>query len=260
MPETRIGLFPDVGAGYFPRPMPGHIGEWLALTGTSIACDDAIEWGLGDVYVQSQHMPGLVEALCHGDQPSAEHVVATVMERADLAPPSKPDTALESASIAISASPAWAAIWPRCRATPMSGPRPASATPGPVPHAAGRQPGASAPCPQPHAGLGRCAPSATPCTTASTPARPALRRHRGHPRLAIDKDHQPVAGSPPVADVEAAELSLSQQPWAPCKHPLRDLPVKPGFFQASRACVGSPSLVGLNHAGTPRLRRRLCRC
>ena len=36
MPETAIGLFPDVGGGYFLSRCPGHVGEWLALTGDTI--------------------------------------------------------------------------------------------------------------------------------------------------------------------------------------------------------------------------------
>jgi len=87
MPETNIGLFPDVGGGYFLSRCPGRSGEWLALTGQVIGAGDAIELGLGDVFVQSSEMPAIVDALRTGVQDSAEHVVATVMERVDLAPP-----------------------------------------------------------------------------------------------------------------------------------------------------------------------------
>ncbi len=86
MPETNIGLFPDVGGGFFLGQCPGHTGEWLALTGQPIAAGDAIEMGLGDVFVQSSALPDLIQALRRGPQSSAEHVVATVMERVDLAP------------------------------------------------------------------------------------------------------------------------------------------------------------------------------
>lgn len=48
MPETAIGLFPDVGGGYFLSRCPGHVGEWLALTGESISAKDAIAFGLAD--------------------------------------------------------------------------------------------------------------------------------------------------------------------------------------------------------------------
>ena len=42
MPETAIGLFPDVGGGYFLSRCPGSVGEWLALTGDTIGAGDAI--------------------------------------------------------------------------------------------------------------------------------------------------------------------------------------------------------------------------
>lgn len=86
MPETNIGLFPDVGGGYFLSRCPGHSGEWLALTGQVIGAGDAIELGLGDVFVRSSELPAIIAAFKTGAQDSAEHVVATVMERVDLAP------------------------------------------------------------------------------------------------------------------------------------------------------------------------------
>lgn len=86
MPETNIGLFPDVGGGWFLAQCPGRVGEWLALTGQVIAAGDAIELGLGDVFVPSKELPAMIEAFRQGKQPNAEHVVAEVMERAELAP------------------------------------------------------------------------------------------------------------------------------------------------------------------------------
>ena len=65
MPETGIGLFPDVGGGWFLAQCPGAVGEWLALTGETIAAGDAIEWGLGDVFVLAEHWPALIEDLRH---------------------------------------------------------------------------------------------------------------------------------------------------------------------------------------------------
>ena len=49
MPETNIGLFPDVGGGYFLSRCPGHVGEYLALTGEVIGADEAIFFGLADI-------------------------------------------------------------------------------------------------------------------------------------------------------------------------------------------------------------------
>ncbi len=63
MPETQIGLFPDVGGGYFLSRCPGHIGEWLGLTGELVAPNDAVAFGLADAVVESQTMPTVWEAL-----------------------------------------------------------------------------------------------------------------------------------------------------------------------------------------------------
>jgi len=86
MPEAHIGLFPDVGGGYFLGQCPGATGEWLALTGQSLGAGDAIHLGLGDVFVPEASWNGLLDVFWREAQHSAEHVIATVMERAELAP------------------------------------------------------------------------------------------------------------------------------------------------------------------------------
>ena len=48
MPETRIGLFPDVGGGYFLSRLPGHLGEYLALTGHVLKGGEAVAARLAD--------------------------------------------------------------------------------------------------------------------------------------------------------------------------------------------------------------------
>jgi enoyl-CoA hydratase/carnithine racemase len=59
MPETNIGLFPDVGGGYFLSRCPGHVGEYLALTGEVIGADEAINYGLADVKLEAAALPAL---------------------------------------------------------------------------------------------------------------------------------------------------------------------------------------------------------
>ena len=63
MPETNIGLFPDVGGGYFLSRCPGRVGEYLALTGEVIGADEAIDYGLADVKVNAARLPELWAAL-----------------------------------------------------------------------------------------------------------------------------------------------------------------------------------------------------
>lgn len=66
MPETNIGLFPDVGGGYFLPRCPGRIGEYLALTGLPITGADALAVGLADVLVDSGQLSLLWDSLEQG--------------------------------------------------------------------------------------------------------------------------------------------------------------------------------------------------
>ena len=63
MPETNIGLFPDVGGGFFLSRCPGNVGEYLALTGEVIGADAAIGYGLADVKVDAARLPALWDSL-----------------------------------------------------------------------------------------------------------------------------------------------------------------------------------------------------
>jgi enoyl-CoA hydratase/carnithine racemase len=51
MPETRIGLFPDVGASYFLGRMPRALGRFIGMTGATLNAQDALETGLADFFV-----------------------------------------------------------------------------------------------------------------------------------------------------------------------------------------------------------------
>ena len=78
MPETGIGLFPDVGGGYFLSRCPGHVGEYLALTGDSIGGDQAVAWGLADVCVPSALLPALwASLLTQGSVENLQRWIAT---------------------------------------------------------------------------------------------------------------------------------------------------------------------------------------
>lgn len=63
MPETGIGLFPDVGGGFFLARCPGHVGEYLALTGNTISGAQAVAWGLADVCVPASELHRLWDAV-----------------------------------------------------------------------------------------------------------------------------------------------------------------------------------------------------
>lgn len=63
MPETQIGLFPDVGGGYFLSRCPGSAGEWLALTGQVIGGSQAISLRLADHLVHADRLQDAWDAL-----------------------------------------------------------------------------------------------------------------------------------------------------------------------------------------------------
>lgn len=80
MPETGIGLFPDVGGSYFLSRCPGQVGVYLALTGARIRAADLIAAGLYTHYVPSAQIPELLQAI-EMEAPQA------VLRRLAVAPP-----------------------------------------------------------------------------------------------------------------------------------------------------------------------------
>jgi enoyl-CoA hydratase/carnithine racemase len=63
MPETHIGLFPDVGGGYFLSRCPGHLGEYLGLTGYMLHGEEAVHAGLADGCMTSGKLPHVWQTL-----------------------------------------------------------------------------------------------------------------------------------------------------------------------------------------------------
>lgn len=53
MPETGIGLFPDVGGGWYLPRLPGRVGAWLAATGARIDGADCAAIGIATHYMPS---------------------------------------------------------------------------------------------------------------------------------------------------------------------------------------------------------------
>src|SRR3954466_4870081 len=63
MPETGIGLFPDVGATRFLNLCPGHVGRYLGLTGARLGPADALYCGFATHFVPRERVPELVAGL-----------------------------------------------------------------------------------------------------------------------------------------------------------------------------------------------------
>ncbi len=68
MPESGIGLFPDVGGGWYLSRMPDHIGLWLALTGARIKAADCELLQIATDYVDSSRLPELKAAILAAPQ------------------------------------------------------------------------------------------------------------------------------------------------------------------------------------------------
>jgi len=63
MPETGIGLFPDVGGGWHLPRLPGQTGMWLALTGARLRGADCLALGIATHFVESGRVAELKDLL-----------------------------------------------------------------------------------------------------------------------------------------------------------------------------------------------------
>lgn len=67
MPETRIGLYPDVGASYFLARTPNRIGMYLGLTGNSLHVGDAIFAKLVHTHIPVENFNAFIAAVMAED-------------------------------------------------------------------------------------------------------------------------------------------------------------------------------------------------
>ncbi|MDK2766495.1 MAG: enoyl-CoA hydratase/isomerase family protein [Sphingomonas sp.] len=56
MPETGIGLFPDVGGGWYLSRLPGRIGQYLAVTGHRLDGAECVALGLATHYLAADRL------------------------------------------------------------------------------------------------------------------------------------------------------------------------------------------------------------
>ena len=86
MPETGIGLFPDVGGGYFLSRCPGRLGEYLALTGLVLDGSHSLTAGLADALMDSGRQASLWETLGSTPYESGEAVERWCLNHAQKSP------------------------------------------------------------------------------------------------------------------------------------------------------------------------------
>jgi enoyl-CoA hydratase len=63
MPETGIGLFPDVGGGWYLSRLPGRVGQFMALTGARLDGAECHYLNLATHYVEQAGLSDLVERI-----------------------------------------------------------------------------------------------------------------------------------------------------------------------------------------------------
>lgn len=86
MPETGIGLFPDVGGTHLLARVPHQgVGMHLALTGQPFGAGDAIRYGFADTFIPRERFDDLAAALAE----SADDVDAVIARFAEEAPASE---------------------------------------------------------------------------------------------------------------------------------------------------------------------------
>jgi enoyl-CoA hydratase/carnithine racemase len=88
MPETNIGLFPDVGGGYFLPKCPGFSGEYLGLTGKVLTGTEALAVNLADYAVASDNLADYWDSLTNNEMMSVDQRITrlhSVINNARLA-------------------------------------------------------------------------------------------------------------------------------------------------------------------------------
>ena len=82
MPETTIGLFPDVGGGWYLSRVPGRTGQFLALTGARLDGAECLYLGLATHYVSSEKLDEVKARIAeHPDR------IEGILGEASVAPP-----------------------------------------------------------------------------------------------------------------------------------------------------------------------------
>ena len=69
MPETGIGLFPDVGGGWYLSRLSGRMGQFLALTGARLDGAECLWAGLATHYLPSEALADAKARIAAGHEP-----------------------------------------------------------------------------------------------------------------------------------------------------------------------------------------------
>lgn len=81
MPETGIGLLPDVGGGWFLPRLEGELGAWLAMTGARLKTADTLKAGVATHYADSDAIATLKKDIQTALQSDADLDAVFAQER-----------------------------------------------------------------------------------------------------------------------------------------------------------------------------------
>lgn len=87
MPETGIGLHPDVGASFFLSRLYGSLGEFLGLTGARLDGAEMLSCGLATHYVPSDMLERLEERLAFLGTASTDAISVAILEHEEHVEP-----------------------------------------------------------------------------------------------------------------------------------------------------------------------------
>ncbi|MDF0488672.1 enoyl-CoA hydratase/isomerase family protein [Sphingomonas sp. H39-1-10] len=82
MPETGIGLFPDVGGGWYLSRLPGRLGQYIALTGYRLDGAECLALGLATHFVAAAALDGVKAAITATPQ-----AIASILDDASTTAP-----------------------------------------------------------------------------------------------------------------------------------------------------------------------------
>lgn len=223
MPETNIGLFPDVGGGYFLSRCPGRLGEYLALTGYVLGARDAMAAGLADGFIESGRLPGLWASLAQTpfengasvERWCASHLSTTVVPGAWPMPEIDRVFALPDLTQIITTLEATDSDWARATAATLRQRSPLML------HVVLEQVRRARAM-----GLADDLRMERDMVHHCFHLRPGAQSEtvEGIRALAVDKDHSPRWNPPRIEDVTPAQVAaFFESPWAANAHPLRQL-------------------------------------
>ena len=78
MPETGIGLFPDVGGGWFLSRLEGRVGQFLALTGARLDGAECLALGLATHYLPSEALADAKQRIANEDIERIDGILGTL--------------------------------------------------------------------------------------------------------------------------------------------------------------------------------------